>query len=219
MKFQLGLFDDSFVDEEAAFALVGNEAFRAAGHRAQAESVTLLQVAEGALPLAPATRLYADGCSLPDAVASPEEADIAVVRVNAPWEPRDDLFLEAWFHQGSLDFPPAEVERIRALAARVTVVLVVNLDRAAILTPFVDMPGVVALVGVFGTSDEALRDALSGRIPPRGRLPLESAVLNGGGGGARTGRRGRITERAFPDRARADAVAGPRAGRAAGAVV
>ncbi|WP_158866584.1 glycoside hydrolase family 3 protein [Leifsonia sp. AG29] len=173
VKFQLGLFDDPYVDEEAAFELVGNERFRAAGHKAQAESVTLLTADEEALPLRPDARVHAVGMTVDGSVDDPDDADVAIVRVNAPWEHRDDLFLEAWFHQGSLDFPQHEVDAIRALASRVPVVLVVNLDRAAILTPFIDMPGVAALVGVFGASDEALLDALSGRIPPRGRLPFE----------------------------------------------
>ncbi len=179
VKFRLGLFDDPYVDEDAALEIVGSEEFRAAGHRAQAESVTLLQVAEGVLPLRAGVRIHADGLSAEvaagygDVVADPAEADVAIVRVNAPWEHRDELFLEAWFHQGSLEFPAAEVDRIRAIAELAPVVLVVNLDRAAILTPFATMPGIGAIVGVFGASDAALLDALSGRIPPRGRLPLE----------------------------------------------
>lgn len=179
VKFRLGLFDDPYVDEEEAARIVGRADFQEAGRRAQAESLTLLQVADGALPLAEGARLYVDGANPAIAgeygtvVASPAEADVALVRVNAPWEHRDDLFLEAWFHQGSLEFPEDEVERIRSIAAQVPVVLVVNLDRGAILTPFVDMPGVVALAGVYGAGDAAVLDALTGRIAPRGRLPLE----------------------------------------------
>lgn len=179
VKFRLGLFDDPYVDEEEAARIVGRADFQEAGRRAQAESLTLLKVADGALPLAEGARLYVDGANPAIAgeygtvVASPAEADVALVRVNAPWEHRDHLFLEAWFHQGSLEFPEDEVERIRSIAVQVPVVLVVNLDRGAILTPFVDMPGVVALAGVYGAGDAAVLDALTGRIPPRGRLPLE----------------------------------------------
>lgn len=178
VKFELGLFDDPFVDEGAAAALVGNATFRAAGHTAQAESVTVLTNQEGVLPLAGGSRVYFDGMipehpSQFDVVSSPAEADVAVVRVNAPWEARDDLFLESWFHQGTLEFPEEQVARIAAIASETSVVLVVNLDRAAILTPFVSMPNVLSLVGVFGASDGALFDALAGRISPRGRLPLE----------------------------------------------
>lgn len=177
VKFELGLFDDPFVDELVASAVVGNAAFREAGHIAQAESVTVLTNQADILPLSAPGRVYLDGMRLEstgrfEIVTSPAEADIAIVRVNAPWEERDELFLESWFHQGSLEFPDDEVERIRGIASASPVVLVVNLDRAAILTPFVNMPG-VSLVGVFGASDAALFDALTGEITPRGRLPLE----------------------------------------------
>lgn len=178
VKFDLGLFDDPFVDEDEASRIVGNEAFRAAGHTAQAESLTVLTNSGDVLPLAAPGRLYLDGMTLEqvsdfDIVTSPADATVAIVRVNAPWEDRDDLFLESWFHQGSLEFTPQEVTRIHAIAKQVPVVLVVNLDRAAILTPFLDMPNMASVVGVFGASDAAVLDALTGKIPPRGRLPLE----------------------------------------------
>ena len=179
VKFELGLFDNPYVDEDAAAAIVGNPTFREAGHRAQAESVTVLQAAPDALPLKCSTLLYLEGFDADtvadgfDTVPDPAHAQLALVRVNAPWEPRDSLFLEAGFHQGSLDFPEAEIQRIRAIAARVPVVLIVNLDRAAVLTPFAVMAGIAGIVGVYGASDEAVLDALSGRIPPMGRLPFE----------------------------------------------
>ena len=178
VKFELGLFDDPFVDEDEAAEVVGNEAFRAAGHIAQAQAVTVLTNDRGILPLTPPRRLYLDGMGLAettefDIVATAAEADAAIVRVNAPWDARDEMFLESWFHQGSLDFSDAEVGRIEAIARQTPVILVVNLDRAAILTPFIDMPNLASLVGVFGASDAAVLDALTGRILPRGSLPLE----------------------------------------------
>jgi beta-glucosidase len=153
VKFRLGLFDDPYVDEDAAEQVVGAPEFREAGHRAQAEAVTVLKN-DGVLPLPP------DGAS-----------DVAVVRLAAPFEPRNHYFLEAMTHQGSLEFPPDVVDRVAALAARGPVVLVVHLDRPAILTPF--DPLVRGLAVEFGASDAALFDALTGRIPPRGRLPVE----------------------------------------------
>lgn len=178
VKFELGLFDDPFVDEDEAAEVVGNEAFRAAGHAAQAESVTVLTNALNMLPLSAPRRVYLDGMSAQavtdfDVAATPAEADVAIVRINAPWEDRDELFLESWFHQGSLEFADADVARIEAIATHTPVILVVNLDRAAILTPFIDMPNIASLVGIFGASDAAVLDALTGRISPRGRLPLE----------------------------------------------
>lgn len=177
VKFELGLFDDPYVDEDAAGRIVGSPEFRAAGLRAQSESITVLENRDATLPLAPGIRLYVEGVDPAVAarygtvVESPDDADVALVRVQAPSEARDDLFLEAWFHQGSLEFPPGRVYQLVQLARRVPLVLDVNLDRPAVLTPFAGE--VAALTGNYGASDEALLDALTGRVAPRGRLPFQ----------------------------------------------
>ncbi|HBR89329.1 MAG TPA: beta-glucosidase, partial [Microbacterium sp.] len=179
VKFQLGLFDDPYVDEDAAERIVGNAAFREAGTRAQAESVTVLVDREETLPLfaAPGARIYAEGladhalAAYGERAVRPEEADVAIVRIGAPFDPRDDLFLEKWFHQGSLEFPPGLAVRLARIADQVPLVIVVNLDRPAVLTPL--LPVASALVADYGSSDEAVLAALSGIIPPRGVLPVE----------------------------------------------
>lgn len=176
VKFRLGLFDDPYLPEDGGPVAVGLPADREAGHRAQAESVTILK-ADAALPLPPGRALYVEGLAPETAaaygtvVADPADADLAIVRLQAPFEPRDDYFLEAMFHQGSLDLPVEVVERIRALARRVPVVLDVLLDRPAVLTPV--EPVVAVLTATYGASDGALLDALAGAIAPRGRLPFE----------------------------------------------
>lgn len=181
VKFRLGLFDDPFVDEDAAAETLGRKDFRDAGYAAQARSVTVL--ANGAhdgspvLPLPRGLRVYAENVSpeavavLGVAVARPEDAEVALVRLPAPFEPRSDLFLESWFHQGSLDFPPGLVARLARIAAQCPLVIDVVLDRPAILTPL--LPLASALVGSYGTNDEALVDALTGVVAPEGRLPFD----------------------------------------------
>ena len=177
VKFQLGLFDDPFVDEDAAEALVGNPEFRAQGRRAQAESMALLKNDGGLLPRAPGGKVYVEGLPaevagrLGDVVTDPADADVAVVRLPAPFDPRDDLFLEAFFHQGSLDYRPGLVARLRDLAAGTPLVLNPNLERPAILTPLADCAA--AIVADFGSSPDAVVDALTGSVPPLGALPFE----------------------------------------------
>lgn len=176
VKFDLGLFDDPFVDEERAVRILAQPAFVEDGHRAQAESVTVLRNA-GVLPLREGLRVYVEGVpaeALADrfvVVPRPQEADVALVRLQAPFEPRDDLFLESWFHQGHLDFQPGVAVRLRRIAAHCPLILDVTLDRPAILTPLLDV--VTALTVSFGTSPAAWLDALTGRLPPRGRLPFD----------------------------------------------
>ncbi|MEO7070894.1 MAG: glycoside hydrolase family 3 N-terminal domain-containing protein, partial [Nostocoides sp.] len=177
VKFRLGLFDNPFVDEEAAASIVGSAAFRRAGRRAQSKSVTVLTNNHAVLPLTGQPLVYAEGLT-DDAVArlglrvgTPEEAELAVVRVAAPFEPRLDLFLEALFHQGSLDFPPGFVARMTRIADRCPLVLDVTLDRPAVLTPLV--PIAAALTGSFGTSDAAYVDAITGTVAAQGKLPFD----------------------------------------------
>ena len=181
VKFQLGLFDDPFVDEDRAAALVGDPASREAGFRTQARSVTVLKndSAGGTaiLPLTPGIKVYAEGLD-PAAlsqvavqVTTPEQADVAIVRIGAPFEPRDDLFLESFFHQGHLDLRPGLVHRLREIARTTPLIVDVAMDRPAILTPLVD--ALAGLTVTFGVCDAALLAALTGRIAPAGRLPVE----------------------------------------------
>lgn len=180
VKFHLGLFDDPYVDESVADALVGTEESRRRGHEAQAGSVVILHDDGAVLPLAtPATcsRIYAEGlpadviAQLGEQVATPAEADVALLRIGAPFQPRDDLFLESWFHQGDLEFPPGLAHRLDRIRAACPLILDVDLDRAAVLTGIVEHCD--ALTGSFGVSGAAWIDAITGAIPARGRLPID----------------------------------------------
>ena len=180
VKFRLGLFDDPYVDESTADALVGTAQSRRRGHEAQARSVVVLHDDGGVLPLAVTgrrPRIYAEGlpeavvAALGEQVPAPAEADLALVRIGAPFQPRDDLFLEAWFHQGGLEFPPGLAHRLDRIRAACPLILDVDLDRAAVLTGIVDRCD--ALTGSFGVSGAAWIDALTGAIPAQGRLPID----------------------------------------------
>lgn len=176
VKFLLGLFDDPFVDEDLAAEVVGRQDFRDEGHEAQARSVTVLQAGSG-LPLQSGLKVYVENVSpeaaarLGTVVATPEEADFALVRLMAPFDPRSDLFLESWFHQGSLDFQPGLASRLARIAEACPLVVDVTLDRPAVLTPLLQVAS--TLVVSYGTNDEALVDALTGVCPPQGRLPFD----------------------------------------------
>ncbi|MCW2802306.1 MAG: beta-glucosidase [Propionibacteriaceae bacterium] len=182
VKFQLGLFDNPYVDEDAATDVVGRTDFVAAGHRAQAESMTVLVNGDGrqgpVLPLRQELSLYVEGvdravaaeyCTVVD---DPAAADLALVRVKAPYEERNSYFLEEWFHAGSLEFHSDVIQRLGKIAEQVPLVVDVTLDRPAIMTPITEIAA--GLVATYGSSDRALLDALTKRIQPRGRLPFEA---------------------------------------------
>lgn len=177
VKFRLGLFDDPYVDVDRAEETVGSNDNRYAGLQAQARSVTVLENRGNVLPIAAVRRVYLEGVDptrvheWAEVVQDPAEADLAVVRIGAPFQPRDDLFLENYFHQGDLDFTPGLIFRLRQMALQTRLVVDVSLDRPAILTPFADV--VAGLTVSFGVSDEALIAALRGQVAPQGRLPIE----------------------------------------------
>ncbi|WP_292766071.1 glycoside hydrolase family 3 N-terminal domain-containing protein [Microbacterium sp. UBA3486] len=180
-KFRLGLFDDArFVDVQAADAIVGREDARAAGLEAQARSLTLLTNGGGAahLPLQGRPTVYVEGldpvelAGWADVVTDPDRADVAIVRTDAPWEPRGNgADIESFFRAGSLEFHDDELAHLRDLAARVPLVLDVYLDRPAILAPLLDVASTI--IANYGASDTALVNVLFGAVEPQGSLPFE----------------------------------------------
>lgn len=173
-KFELGLFEHRHVDAEAADEIVGAEPLRAAGRRAQSQSVTVV-ANDGVLPLPAGSRVHVDGIDASTAAgwatmaSDQSDADVTIVRVSAPFEQRPGAF-ESMFHSGPLEFPPDELERIRAMLRSGPAVLAVNLERPAVLTPFID--DAAAIVVTAGCSDEALLDVMFGRTTSRGHLPV-----------------------------------------------
>jgi len=180
-KFVLGLFENAMMDASAAEDIVGAAEFVAAGEAAQRASITVLTNdvnSEGvpALPFARGLRIYAEGID-PEVVAefgvvasSPGEADIAVLRLQAPFETRATFF-ENFFHAGSLDFDPDTLEHVREIAGQVPTIVDVFLDRPAILEPIVD--AAAAVVVNWGVNARALLDVLTGGAKPKGRLPFD----------------------------------------------
>lgn len=175
-KFRLGLFDDRrYVDVEAVAATVGQPSFRAAGLAAQRKSVVAL-TNDGLLPLTEGARVYLDGvdpavaADYAKVVATPAEAEVAIIRRAAPYEPRPGGF-ESFFHAGRLDYTADELSSVLPVTTAVPTVVDVTLDRPAILTGLTG--SAAALTGTFGASDQALLDVLFGRVPATGTLPFE----------------------------------------------
>jgi beta-glucosidase len=176
-KFRLGLFDDPYINEDAANKIAGKETFRELGRIAQAKSVVLLKNDE-LLPLKKGSKIYAEGISNEEAysdfgelVSNPMEADVILKRIATPYDARDDYFLEEYFHQGRLYYSEEEKKEILDLISNKPSIVVVNLDRAAILTEISEASG--ALLAEFGLSDEVLSQVLFGELRPEGKLPFE----------------------------------------------
>ncbi|QHK18494.1 glycoside hydrolase family 3 protein [Pseudarthrobacter psychrotolerans] len=191
VKFELGLFEDPFVNEAEAAGNVGRAEYIEAGFRVQQRSITLLKNAPAAagsasdndggrgqsLPLATGIKVFLDGVAAAEAsryatvVETVEEADVAIVRLRTPFEPRTGNFLEQLFHAGSLEFDAATISKVSKLADAVPTVVDVYLERPAV------MPEIAAAASVltanYGSSDRALLSVLFGEAQPEGSLPFE----------------------------------------------
>jgi beta-glucosidase len=180
VKFELGLFDDPFVDPDRAAQVVGTAPSREAGMAAQAAAHTLLLNAGGAhhLPLPQGIKVYVEGMDAAalagraDVVATPAEANVAILRLFAPWEQRGaPASMESFMHAGTLQFPTDQIEHVRAVTEAVPTVVDVYLERPAILT---ELSGLgVSLIANFGAGDEAFARVLFGEAEPRGSLPFQ----------------------------------------------
>jgi beta-glucosidase len=180
-KFRLGLFDNPYVNPEAASQIVGDERFRAAGALAQRKAIVLLKNglagAAPVLPLSGRPKLFVEKVAAEvagrygDVVSDLAAADLAIIRLETPYQPRDGNFLERMFHAGDLDFKGEEKARILHLLAQKPTIVVIHLDRPAVIPEIA--ADAAALLGEFGASDDAVLDVIFGRFAPVGKLPFE----------------------------------------------
>ena len=179
-KFRLGLFDNPYLDPDSAEKVVGNGDFRKAGELAQRKSIVLLKNAVGVggpvLPLKNNPKIFVENIKAETAgeygrvVGRWEEAELAILRLNAPFEPREG-FLEGRFHAGDLDFKGEEKRRILDVLERIPAIVVIHLDRPAVIPEIAEKSA--GLLAEFGASDAAVLDVLFGRFKPTGKLPFE----------------------------------------------
>ncbi len=178
-KFQLGLFDNPFVDETKVKDILGTEASRGLGEATQQMSMTLLKNDNNTLPLAQNKwKVYIENidsstvADYAEVVAKPEDADFAIIRINTPWYPVDTKnFFAASFHHGDLDFKGEEKNKILKLLKSVPTIVNIYLDRPAVIPEIAENAKV--LIADFGSSDESVCKVLFGNAGPRGNLPFE----------------------------------------------
>jgi beta-glucosidase len=182
-KFELGLFDDPFVDVSKVRSIVGTSASRRLGFESQMRAMTLLKNAasdsDPTLPLRPSgPKIFVDGMSAESIAAfatladTPEAADIAIIRVETPWYAvaTENPFAQG-FHHGDLDFKGVEKSRLLDIMETVPTVLVIYLDRPAVIPDLVSRAA--AVIAEFGASDQAVAAVLFGKAGPEGSLPFE----------------------------------------------
>jgi beta-glucosidase len=182
-KFQMGLFDNPYIDVENAVITVGKSEFVEKGKIAQRKSIVMLKNhmnddSSYVMPLNENIKIYVENIEKSIAgkyatvVDSLDEADFAILRIQTPWVPRDGAnFFENFFHQGDMDFKEPELSRILDIAKRKPTIISIYLDRPAIIPEIADIS--VGLFGEFGAYDDSILDIIFGKHNPTAILPFE----------------------------------------------
>ncbi|HEU4745329.1 MAG TPA: glycoside hydrolase family 3 N-terminal domain-containing protein [Anaerolineales bacterium] len=178
LKFQLGLFDNPFVEEAHVSEVLGHPDSMAQGRFSQQRAMTLLKNEDKVLPLREQPKLFVKNIDpviagqYAQVVPTPEEAEFAVLRLDTPWVPIEtkNPFARS-FHHGDLDFKEEAKAEILSLLGSVPTIVVLYLDRPAVIPEIA--AAAKALVGEYGADDTAVLNVLFGKARPEGKLPFE----------------------------------------------
>ncbi|MBP9193633.1 MAG: glycoside hydrolase family 3 C-terminal domain-containing protein [Saprospiraceae bacterium] len=178
-KFELGLFDQPFVDDKNVPLVIGRPEAKALGEKTQKISMTLLKNDKATLPLKKQKhKVYIENidsatvAQYASVVTSPKEADFAIIRIHTPWYPIETKIpFAASFHHGDLDFKGKEKNKILDLLKTVPTIVDIYLDRPAVIPEIAS--GAAALIADYGASDKAVCEVLFGNAQPQGKLPFE----------------------------------------------
>jgi len=195
-KFKLGLFENPYVDEDAAEKIVGNKQFQERANLAMRKSIVLLRNNEKLLPLKPKTRVYFESYfqkkgSQPvnvysnnsdkkyniEFVSTPEEADVILLWLT----PGSKSLFES---DGSpiylsLSKNGIDVSHVNALIAKRPTVLVINYTNPWVINEIYNsttQTNCKAVIATFNTTAAALLDIVTGKFNPSGQMPFTTPI-------------------------------------------
>lgn len=194
--FDLGLFENPYVDPEAATQTVGKEDFVLAGKEAQRKSVVLLRNENKKLPLQKATKVYFKDYQKPfdkvdnlsgnifdktydgiEFVKTPEEADVILLWIKPairPLFPANDSPLQV-----NLSNCAINVEYVNQLTAKKPTILAINFANPFVIDEIYNdntKDRFIGVIGTFGIEEEALLDIVSGKFNPSGKMPFTTPI-------------------------------------------
>lgn len=198
-KFELGIFENPYVDVEKAASIAGNQEFQEKANLAHRKSVVLLRNGKEVLPLKPKTKVYFEkymvsrGEENPHIVIVPEQNKWNLEFVNSA-EKADVVVLWLIPNTGGLfnskkteinielSKNNIDVDYVNKIKAQKPTVIAINFSNPWIISE-IDNGNANTILATFGTTTEALIDILSGNFNPTGKMPfsvpaLRKTVLN-----------------------------------------
>jgi beta-glucosidase len=187
-KFDLGLFENPYVDVENAKKIVGNDEFQKQADLAMRKSIVLLRNDQKILPIRPKTKVYFETYFEKNKETSPTTA---FLKSNGSWDfqlvdsKEEAELVVLWLnpHFNSLfssDGSEIDVRlsknRINTTYVNQTIsqkptVIVINFTNPWVISE-IQHEGFHSLLATFGNTPEGILDVLSGKINPTGKLPF-----------------------------------------------
>lgn len=175
-KFELGLFDNPYVNEAEANKICGNAKFQVIADSTQRKSIVLLKNRMDILPLKKKSKIFILNMDpniagqYATVVDNIDSAEIALIRLNAPYEEKSGP-LEFLMHQGSLEFKEQSLNELLDILKYKPAIVSLYLDRPAVIPEIKELSA--GLLITFGVPDEALLDIIFGNFKPAGKLPFD----------------------------------------------
>ena len=182
-KFDLGLFDNPYVEVDQVKSRVNTERNIKLGKEAQKQSMVLLKN-DSTLPLEKNINIFVDGFNAKsivhgNVVSDIKDADVIVSYVHTVFNGNQpsgidrlvDNVLSSIFPNQDLNFSPEILEKLEEYSSIKPLIVIVDLNRPAILDSINQMSS--ALVGTFGVDESVIFETLFGESKPTGKLPFE----------------------------------------------
>ena len=182
-KFDLGLFDNPYVNIEEVENKVNTDRNIALGRQAQKQSVVLLKN-NSILPLEKKLSIFIDGLNAKgidhiNVANKLEEADVVVVYLHTVFNGNQpsgidrlaDNVISSIFPNQDLDYSEEILQKLNFYASQKPLIVVTDLNRPAVLETINRISH--GLLGTFGVDDEVIFGILFGDSVPTGKLPFE----------------------------------------------
>ena len=182
-KFDLGLFDNPYVEIDQVKSRVNTERNIKLGREAQKQSMVLVKN-NSTLPLDKNINIFVDGFNTKsivqgNVVSDIKDADVIVSYVHTVFNGNQpsgidrlvDNVLSSIFPNQDLNFSAEILEKLEEFSSIKPLIVIVDLNRPAILDSINQMSS--ALVGTFGVDESVIFETLFGESKPTGKLPFE----------------------------------------------